>query len=320
MPFARILGQQVPIDVLRRALRSGKTAHAYLFEGVEGCGKKSTALAFIEALFCGTDNGCGSCPSCRKMGNRQHPDLHLVEPDGAFIKIDQIRELQREMNLRPVEAPVKACIIDDADRLNPAAANALLKTLEEPPGNALMILLTTNPARVLPTVRSRCQLLRFAPLPAPLIEEQLRAEGVEPDAARLAASLAGGSLSRAREREGDETDVSQRRVLLERLRALSLNDITPLFAAAEELAGDREQAINQLELLVTLFRDILLCQAGSDAIVNRDLSEILHEEAGRLPQNAIMERIAWVSEAQLALQRNANPRLTMDRLLMRLAA
>ncbi|BDV42569.1 DNA polymerase III subunit delta' [Geotalea uraniireducens] len=320
MPFARILGQQVPIDVLRRALRSGKTAHAYLFEGVEGCGKKSTALAFIEALFCGTDDGCGSCPSCRKMGNRQHPDLHLVEPDGAFIKIDQIRELQREMNLRPVEAPVKACIIDDADRLNPAAANALLKTLEEPPGNALMILLTTNPARVLPTVRSRCQLLRFAPLPAPLIEEQLRAEGVEPDAARLAASLAGGSLSRAREREGDETDVSQRRVLLERLRALSLNDITPLFAAAEELAGDREQAINQLELLVTLFRDILLCQAGSDAIVNRDLSEILHEEAGRLPQNAIMERIAWVSEAQLALQRNANPRLTMDRLLMRLAA
>lgn len=319
MPFARVLGQQVPIDVLRRSIRSGKTAHAYLFEGIEGCGKKTTALAFIEALFCGADDGCGSCSSCRKMGSLQHPDLHLVEPEGAFIKIDQIRNLQRELTLRPAEAPVKACIIDDADRLNPAAANALLKTLEEPPGNALMILLTTNPARILPTVRSRCQLLRFTPLPATIIEEQLRAEGVEQAAARLAASLAGGSLARAREKES-EPGISQRQLLLEQLHALSLNDIAPLFTLAEELAADREQATHQLELLVTLLRDILLCQEGSDALVNNDLTALLREEAARLPQPVVLERITWVTEARQALQRNANPRLTMDLLLMRLAA
>lgn len=317
MSFARILGQETPVDVLQRALRTGKTAHAYLFEGIEGCGKRTTALAFVAAAFCGRDEGCGTCPSCRKMASLHHPDLHLVEPDGAFIKIDQIRELQRELVLRPVEAPMKACIIDEADRLNPSAANALLKTLEEPPGNALMILVTSRLSGVLPTVRSRCQPLRFSPLPEMLIEEELIRRGKEPDAARIAASLADGSLAKALETE--ETGGAGRRELLERLRSLSLGDITPLFAAAEEMATDREGAIGTLDTLVSLFRDILLIQGGGDGVVNRDLLAFLEEEATRLPLEKSRERITQVIEARQALARNANPRLTMDVLLMRLA-
>ncbi|MBT1076011.1 DNA polymerase III subunit delta' [Geobacter grbiciae] len=317
MPFSRVIGQDTPVNVLRRALRSGKTAHAYLFEGIAGCGKGTTALAFVEAAFCGRDDGCGTCPSCRKMATLQHPDLHTVEPDGAFIKIDQVRELQRELVLRPIETPLKACIIRDADRLNPAAGNALLKTLEEPPGNALMILLTTNLDGVLPTIRSRCQLLRFAPLPEELIEEQLVAAGRDRAAARLAASLAGGSLGKAL---GDEeADTVDRQALLERLRTLSLSDTAPLFAAAEEMAANREQALKQLDVLASLLRDILLIQGGSDAVVNRDIMPFLESEATRLSQEKNLERISNTMEARQALMRNANPRLTLDVLLMRLA-
>ncbi|AAR35606.1 DNA polymerase III subunit delta' [Geobacter sulfurreducens] len=318
MPFSRVLGQETAVNVLQRALRSGKTAHAYLFEGIEGCGKMTTALAFIEAAFCRRDDGCGSCPSCRKMAGLQHPDLHRLAPEGAFIKIDQVRELQRELSLRPVEAPMKACIIDDADRLNPAAANALLKTLEEPPGNALLILLTTNPAGILPTVRSRCQLLRFSPLPERVIEEYLTDAGREPAAARLAASLAGGSLSRALEMEEGSAGTA-RQGLIERLRTLTLEEITPLFAAAEELAADRERAVEALGTLTSLLRDVLLIQGGSNEVVNRDLVDLLEEEACRMSPERTLTRLGHVMEARQALQRNANPRLTMDVLLMRLA-
>jgi DNA polymerase-3 subunit delta' len=318
VPFSRVLGQETAVNVLRRALRSRKTAHAYLFEGIEGCGKMTTALAFIEAAFCRGDDGCGSCPSCRKMAGVQHPDLHLLAPDGAFIKIDQIRELQRELSLRPVEATMKACVIDDADRLNPAAANALLKTLEEPPGSALLILLTTNPAAILPTVRSRCQLLRFSPLPERVIEEYLEGIGREPSAARLAASLAGGSISRAMEMDEGSAGAA-RQNLFERLQTLSREEITPLFAAAEELAADRERAMETLDTLTSMFRDVLLIQAGNNQVVNRDLFVLLENEALRVAPDRTLARLGHILEARQALQRNANPRLAMDVLLMRLA-
>lgn len=318
MSFARILGQDTPVNVLERALRTGKMAHAYLFEGIEGCGKMTTALALVEAAFCGRDEACGQCPSCRKMASRQHPDLHVVEPDGAFIKIDQIRDLQRELVLRPVEASMKACIIDEADRLNPAAANALLKTLEEPPGNALMILLTSRLASILPTVRSRCQLLRFGPLPERVIEEELLRRGTAPDTARMAASLANGSLKRALE-AGEEGDSAGRGQMLSRLGALSLGDIAPLFAAAEELAADRETAVERLDELASLLRDVFLIQGGGAEVVNRDLLPLLEQEAGRSSLETSRQRLAHILEARQALTRNANPRLTMDVLLMRLA-
>src|SRR5689334_15856643 len=187
MPFAGIIGQERNIAVLRRTLASGKIAHAYLFSGIGGCGKKKSALALIEALFCGRDEGCGSCPSCRKIAALSHPDLHLVEPEGAFIKIDQVRALQKDLAYRPFEASRKACIIDGADRLNPAAGNALLKTLEEPPGSALIILLTSAVDNVLPTIRSRCQQLSFHGLPESAIAAALGDAGLDGESARVAA-------------------------------------------------------------------------------------------------------------------------------------
>src|SRR5512139_3992809 len=132
MPFSDIIGQETPVAVLRRSLSAGKIAHAYIFDGIEGCGKRKAAMAFVEAVFCNGTEGCGDCPACRKVAALQHPDLHLVGPDGAFIKIDQIRNLQKELSFRPFEAEKKACIIEAAERMNLSSANAFLKTLEEP--------------------------------------------------------------------------------------------------------------------------------------------------------------------------------------------
>lgn len=318
MPFGEILGQENCLAVLRRSLATGKTAHAYLFEGIEGCGKRKTALAFIEALFCGRDEGCGSCPSCRRIAALQHPDLHLIEPDGDFIKIDQVRQLQRELSLRPFEAPRKACIIDSADRLNPAAGNALLKTLEEPPGSALIILVTAHANAMLPTILSRCQQLHFPALPQQTVEEFLVNTGCEPDIARIAASLAGGSLKKAVEISADE-GLADRKEILERIGSLSTREITPLFAAAEELAANKEKAMETLDLLTTCLRDILLRQGGSPEVVNGDLLPLIERSAARFSPEEVMERISRVFEARYALQRNVNPRLALEVLFMRLA-
>ncbi len=318
MPFSGIVGQDGSVAVLRRSLAAGKIAHAYLFDGIEGCGKKKSSIAFVEAVFCGRDEGCGQCQSCRKVAAGNHPDLHMVEPEGAFIKIDQIRELQRDLAFRPFEAPKKACIIEAVDRLNPAAGNALLKTLEEPPGNALMVLLTANPGGVLPTVLSRCQRLHFSALPESAIAAHLRETGLAPEAASIAASLSGGSMRKAID-IGAETDLQERRGFLERVTSLSQGDIGPLFGAAEELAGDKEKALELLELLMAFLRDTLLMRNGSPEIVNSDLVPLIEREAAGFSCGKIMERIGHVAEARRAISCNVNPRLALDVLFMRLA-
>jgi DNA polymerase-3 subunit delta' len=318
MPFTGILGQDNSIAVLSRSLAADRIAHAYLFDGIEGCGKKKTAIAFIEAVFCGQSEGCGHCPSCRKLAAGQHPDLHLVEPDGAFIKIDQIRELQRILAFRPFEASKKACIIDAVDRLNLAAGNALLKTLEEPPGKALLILITDNPGGVLPTVLSRCQRLHFSALPEATIATLLRETGVKPDAARIAASLSGGSMRKAVD-IGEETALHERMSFLERINSLSLGNIAPLFAIAEELAGDKEKTLELLELLTAFLRDVLLLQNRSPEIVNSDLLPLIEREAAGLSGENIMARIDHVAATRRAILSNVNPRLVLEVLFMKLA-
>jgi DNA polymerase-3 subunit delta' len=319
MPFATIVGHERIVAILRRTLESQRIAHAYLFVGPEGCGKRTTALTLIEAAFCNGIDGCGSCPTCRRLAALQHPDLHLLGPDGAFIKIDQVRQLQRELSLRPYEAPFKACIIESVDRFHPSAGNALLKTLEEPPGSALMILLTSNPEAVLPTIRSRCQSVNFQHLPEESVALLLARQGADPAAARLAACLAGGSPGRAMEL-CSEGALNGRQEIIEQFFSQSVRDIGTLFNASERLAAEKEGLPQILDLLTTFLRDILLLRVGSNELVNRDLADLVEREAERHPPELVMELLDHVRTARQALQRNVNARLALDVLLMRLAA
>lgn len=322
MPFADILGHDRIIEVLRRSLRGGKTAHSYLFEGVPGCGRKKTALALIQALFCPVlpDDACGVCPSCRKVEGGNHPDIHLLAPlpDKRDISVDQLREMQRELSLRPYEAPRKACIIDPAERLNISSANSLLKTLEEPPGNALIILLTENAGMLLSTVRSRCQLIRFAPLSPEHMLSLLERSGMAPETAALVAPMSGGSLQKALELDNESLTL-RREAVLSRVGQMNINRIATVFDAAEELSGNRDATLELLDMLLSFFRDAVHLGAGSGEIVNSSVRLAIESIASKrsLPRN--MELLERIYETRRAVQRNANPKLSLDHLFMNMA-
>ena len=318
MPFTGIAGHFGAISTIRRILGSGRIAHAYLFSGPEGVGKKKVATAFVEALFCGKAEGCGECISCRKILSGNHPDIHVLEPDGQFIKVDQVRALQKDLAYKPYEAPRKACIIDGADRFNPSSGNSLLKTLEEPPGNALMILLASNIDAVLPTIRSRCQQISFSGVPADEITGFLESSGIDSDSARVAASLSGGSIARALSLCSEEI-MAERADLIARACNLSGNSMTDLFSFGELFDKDREKTLQTLEILTSFWRDMLHLSSGSCDVVNKDLSPLLERETSKRSTEALLRGIESLARTRQAILRNANVRLSMDVLSMQLA-
>jgi DNA polymerase-3 subunit delta' len=317
MLLSAIKGQPRAVRLLERSLASARVPHAYLFTGIEGCGRERSARALVQVLFCREKTACGECPSCRKLQAGSHPDLHLLEADGAFIKIDQIRELQRELSLKPYEAPRKGCIIRQAHRMNPSAANALLKTLEEPPGSAIIFLITDTASSLLPTIRSRCQEVGFSPLPVAVMAELLTERGVESEIAGEAAVMAEGSMSRALELASCDAALDQG-LLLGQLENISLGSVAGLFALSEEYGADRDRAMETVAQLQAVTRDIMLIQQGGEP-VHQSLAPPLRTLADTLAPDVVLVRIDAIGEALAALRRNANVRLTLDVLFMRLA-
>lgn len=322
MPFSDIVGHERVVDLFRRSLRSGKTAHAYIFEGPAGCGRKKTALALIQALFCAhaADDACGVCASCRKVASGNHGDVHLVEPlpEKRDISIAQLRDLQRELNLRPVEAPRKACVMEPADRMNISSANSFLKTLEEPPGNAIIILLAENADMLLPTIRSRCQLVRFAPLSPEYVQLLLERRGMDAAAASLMAQLADGSMQRALELDNDAL-AQRRELLLMHLSRLSLERIATVFEAAEELSGNREETLETLDMLLSFSRDLVLLTVGHGSLLNSAIRPALEGFAARLGLPGALQIADDILETRRFVQRNANAKLALDTLFMKMA-
>lgn len=321
MPFADIIGHELVVEVFRRALRSGKTSHSYLFEGPAGCGRKTTARALVQAIFCTEreDDACGVCASCRKVAAGSHADIHYIEPDGQFIKIEQVRELQRDLVLRPYEAPRKACIIESAERFNPAAGNSLLKTLEEPPGNAIIILLTENAGMLLPTIRSRCQLIRFSPLSPENLRLLLERHGMPPETAELLAPMAAGSIQRALELDNEALG-NRQEVLLARLSGLDRNRVATIFDASEELGTNRDETLETLDMLISFMQDTAHLTAGSADIVNTTVRPALEGFAAKWSLQRTLQILDDILETRRAVQRNANSKLALDRLFLKIAA
>ncbi len=322
MPFKQVLGHDRQKDVLERAVKSGRLAHAYLFEGPEGVGKRLMALALVRMLFCEQGNGCGGCVVCRKIDHGNHPDIHQVEADGTMIKIEQIRALQREVSFKPLEAPRKVVLIEGADLLNQAAGNALLKTLEEPRGDSLFLLLSSRPEAVLSTIRSRCQRLRFSSVSQKELHRTLRDRlNLEDTQAHLLAALSDGSFKKAFGKD-QEFYLQTRKDILKAVSALSAGSIIPLFKLAEELAKDKEHLPETIEILLAFYRDQLLLLHGrpEEELVNIDLLDKIHKMAERETINSLLQKLEAVNQAHIHLGRNVNKQLTMEVLLMRLSA
>ncbi|MDR0965539.1 MAG: DNA polymerase III subunit delta' [Myxococcales bacterium] len=344
MPFSSILGQARAIASLRSALDRGQLHHAYLFGGPEGVGKELTALTLAQAANCETESGdaCGKCSACRRIADRNHPDMTWVLPEAEQItrgwagradfsatpsrdiRIAQIRALQERLSFRPLEARTRFIFICGADAMNPQAQNALLKTLEEPPPATVLILIAAAPGQLLPTIRSRCLTLSFAPLPTELIEQKLVAQKkLDPALAHLCAALSFGSLGAAFEL--DVKALEKRRGRIERLAALDAGGVTDALRFAEELAEAKGEAPSALALFETWYRDVaLLASLDADSnfepghhLLHADMRSLLDASAERLGPVEPLRRIDLCRGVRARLRFNASPRLQLEQLFLR---
>jgi DNA polymerase-3 subunit delta' len=319
MAFDSILGHDRVRGLLCRAVAHGRVPPALLFTGPDGVGKKALAIAVGRALLCSdaqAGEACGRCPACRRASRGLHPDLVVLEPSTANIKIDQVRDLVREIAARPFEARARAFVVDEAHTMTEEAANALLKSLEEPPPSSHVFLITAAPQGLLPTVRSRCQLVRMGPLPAPVLEGYLRDHaGLDAAEAHLRAALSEGSLGAALAFES-ETYRGLRDELLGLLAAAQATAVLERLEAAERLA-EREDLPSALGVLRSLLRDVAALHAGvsPQALLNADEAERL----GVIARGPLGPRAAALAEAAgettEALRGNASKLLCMDVLL-----
>ena len=320
--YDEIVGHERVKGVLRRAVQNDRVHHAYLFSGPEGVGKTPTALAFAAALNCTDLSGgdaCGRCASCRKTRDGNHPDLWIVEPEKSMIKIDQIRDLQHRAQFAPYEGKRKVYLLRSADLMNPNAANALLKTLEEPRDATVFVLIADNPHLLPMTVLSRCQRVAFWPLLTQELARELedRLE-LEPEQARLVALLSNGSLGRALGME-IESLLDRRRAVLEIVSALSGAGPTRALGLAEEMIEDDPSEL--CEIVKTWYRDQIVWKTTGreDALVNRDMVQAIQKEASGAPLPALFEKVRAIGQTQFWLGFSANRKMALESLALTLA-
>lgn len=320
MTFASINGHEQQKNILRRILERQRIGHAYLFEGPDGVGKKLTAMAFARALLCLHFNGCGDCSACRKVDHNNHPDIHRLDTKTAGIKIDQVRALQQELALHPLEGRHKICLIDNADTLTHNAANALLKTLEEPQPDTVLILITSRPEKLLPTIRSRCQRLSFSRLTrvelAGILQHRLELSDTK---AKTFAALCQGSLDKALG-PNSSLYLEKRHSLIQSLSALSSGSTIQLFNLADELAADKEQLMDILNIFQAYYRDLLLLKHGrsEEELANQDMLETLPAQSRLLTTEQLLKKLHVLDRARVHLQRNVNRLLALEIMLLHL--
>jgi DNA polymerase-3 subunit delta' len=321
MGFKDIIGQHKQLTILASALANGRLHHAYLFLGPEGVGKHLVAVALAKALHCSEvqNDFCGSCVNCRRIADGNHPDVRVIEPLSGKkeISIQQIRELERELNYRSFTGARKIAIIDPATLLNPSSQNALLKTLEEPPQDSLIILIAPNAGGLLPTLRSRCLRLTFAPLTRKEIAGFLQShDGVNGDDAEFIAALGMGSIGAALALDKTEL-IEKRKIWTGMLGALKTRDYHGAIVAAQTLAANREEALNFLKWAESWYRDLLIYSVANDSddLVNLDMRPQIEQQSLQQGTGAALRVIAQTASAAARIQRNLNRRMVLEKFL-----
>ena len=309
-----IIGHHQILKQLYHAIASNRVAGAYLFVGVANVGKETVALNFAKSINCRTsdEGACGTCLSCRKADDGNHPDLQIIRPSGAWIKIDQIRELQKRIIYRPLEGVRKVYILTEAERMNLEAANCLLKTLEEPPADSGLILLTTNLDALLPTIRSRCQIIPFHPLVVSELAGHLieRFDIDQSQALRVAATTGGAvgkALTLLQDGASFEEEIPEIMIANNRLDA---------FRIAEKWTQQPEA----LDHLVTWYRDLVLLHQGApaDLLTHVHHAEQLEQLTARYSRLQLQSAIKAIFETKAMLQRNVNATLALEVLALKL--
>lgn len=281
MSFSDVIGQELPVNILQNSIKNQRISHAYLFIGKEGVGKEFVAFQFAKALNCDKleVDSCEECISCRKFNNKNHPDIIQIIPDGNSIKIDQIRKFQHQISYKPYESERKIYIIKEAEKMSLQAANSLLRILEEPPEYATIILLATREESLLPTITSRCQIIKFKPLMVEEIADKLVSEfGLEAAEAKKRAILADGSLNKAVSfSKEEETTLERRSEILNKVTDLLNLNLVEVFELAQQIGQDNEEISCILEDIMSFYRDLILYKGSNDSslIINFDYEDDL---------------------------------------------
>ena len=321
--FSAIAGHKEIIAQLQGALAGGRVAHAYLFSGEPGSGKKLLATTFARALVCekgGTDP-CGECEACRKALSGTHPDIvTVVHEKPELITVSEIRgQVVNTVGLMPAAGSRRVYIINDAEKMNAQAQNALLKTIEEPPSYAVFLLLANRPEMLLPTIRSRCIRLALRTVSDEEVRSYLlREEGVGEEEAEVAAAMARGSIGRAKEAAGDTAFKDQTARVIRLVRALPGMNVYGIDAEIRDLAGRKEEVYEFLSLLLLYFRDVLLYKAAQDPdmlIFKKELSTI-RAHASAASYEGLEEIIDAVQKAEIRLRANVGFDLVFELLFL----
>ncbi|MGJ7923150.1 DNA polymerase III subunit delta' [Neobacillus sp. LXY-4] len=317
--------QPTVLRMLKNSLLRERVSHAYLFEGLRGIGKKEVGLLLAKSLFCiQPEDGyipCDECLNCKRIDTGNHPDFHLIEPDGLSIKKQQILDLQEEFSKTGVESKQKIYMIVHADRITINAANSLLKFLEEPSQQTYAILITEQVQKILPTILSRCQVLTFSPLSPKNLIEKFIEEGVDPSSAPLLAQLT-NNLDEALELNKDDWFAQAQKIVLKLYEVLKKNSLEALVSLQDrwfEHFKEKEQLDRGLDLLLLFYKDLLYIQVGkNDQVVFQNEKERLEQYALQASGRKLADQMAAILESKRKLHANMNSQLLMEQLVLKL--
>lgn len=318
-----LIGHEWAVDMLKKHVVNGTTRHAYLFAGPPGIGRRTLALRFAQALNCQSPIGpgipCGECRNCKQIAAMQHPDLTIVqaETEGGTIKVDQIRDTRRTLTLKPYAANYRVALFLRFQEANDSAANALLKTLEEAPAYAVLILTADNPEQLLPTIVSRCEVLRLRPLKVEEVQQALEDKGFETNQSKLIAHISGGRFGYARRLLESESLLAEREERLDDLQTLISASRVEKFSYADKLSKDKDSMRRVILIWLSYWRDIMLrtAQAGTP-LVNIDRNMEIEDIAHRMDLSSARLVVNELEYTLEKMEKNVNSRLLAEVLLL----
>ncbi|MGM0445840.1 MAG: DNA polymerase III subunit delta' [Bacillota bacterium] len=324
MSFNKIPGQNKTKKILQDTISKNRISHAYLFNGNNGLGKLEMAEEFAQAIFCKNNivDGCGNCISCRKLQHNNHPDFFKIEvqEDHSSILIEQIREMQKEISYKPYESEYKIYIINQAEKMTPEAQNSLLKTLEEPPDYAVIILTNEQIKDLIPTIISRCQKVKLYNQPVDVIKEFLIQEkGFDKKEASLYAVLSRGKYKKAVKLASKEDFVNDREKVMNFIANIDKKDNYEIYEFTDYLIKLSGKDFSLFELILSLFRDILVVKRnGNEDIINFDYKDLIINSIDKFEIQKLYRLIEIINKYQNYYLKNIKKDLLFPSLLFKI--